>query len=401
MIVGATRPNKGDQPVTVTHIIMLNYAFDPADETPGDLLRHYFSLSAWAEAVARAGARVTVFQRYSRPATLTRNGVTYHFVADGWGARLRGWQIPLAMHHHVRRVLTPEPTVVHVNGLLFPLQIRHLRSVLPPSGVIVAQHHAEVPWPPATRPLQRWALGSVDGFLFTNRELAEPWLLSGVIRSPTLIHAVLETSSPLAFEARATARAKSGLRGKPVVLWTGNLKPNKDPLTVLTGFERVLVDFPQARLYVAYRYGDILPQVQARIEQSDRLPDAVTLLGAIPYADIASYYNSADIFVQGSAVESGGIALLDALACGVVPVVTNIPAFRTVTAGGAVGRLWPVGDVDGFTAALRAAIEQLDERQPRAIRRFFEGRWHFSVLGQKALRVYETVLQKRIAANFR
>lgn len=347
--------------------------------------------------MAEAGAKVTVFQRYSHPATVTQNGVTYHFIADRWGPRLRGWQMPQAMHRHVRAAIRPpQPTVVHVNGLLFPLQIRRLRTLLPRACALVVQHHAEVPWPATSRRLQRWALSGVDGFLFTNRELARPWLASGVVASPALVHAVMETSSPLPFEARATARAKTGLRGRPIVLWTGNLKPNKDPLTILAGFERVLAAAPEARLYMAYRYGDILPQVQARIAPSDRLTAAVTLLGPIPHADIAAYYNSADIFVQGSAREGSGIALLDALACGVVPVVTDIPSFRTITADGEVGHLWPVGSVDGFTEALRTAIDRLDDHQPRQIRRFFETHWHFSVLGRSALAVYEAVLSDRL-----
>ncbi|MCB9100039.1 MAG: glycosyltransferase family 4 protein [Anaerolineales bacterium] len=381
----------------MTHLIILNYAFDPADETPAALLRHYFSLSAWAESVAQAGAEVTVFQRYSRPATVTQNNVTYHFIPDRWGPRLRGWQIPLAMHRRVRAAIRPqEPAVVHVNGLLFPLQIRHLRTLLPRPCPIVVQHHAEVPWPAASRRLQQWALAGVDGFLFTNHDLARPWLAGGVIASPALVHAVMETSSPLAFAERAAARAKTGLHGRPIMLWTGNLKPNKDPLTILAGFERVLADAPDARLYLAYRYGDILPQVQARIAQNDRLSAAVTLLGPIPHAEIAAYYNSADIFVQGSAREGSGIALLDALACGVVPVVTDIPSFRTITGDGAVGHLWSVGNVASFTQALRTAIDRLDDHRPRQIRRFFETHWHFAVVGQEALRVYEAVLNDRL-----
>ncbi|MCB0198188.1 MAG: hypothetical protein KDJ65_39975, partial [Anaerolineae bacterium] len=58
--------------------------------------------------------------------------------------------------------------------------------------------------------------------------------------------------------------------------------------------------------------------------------------------------------------------------------------------------LWPVGDVNGFTEALRTAIDRLDERQSRQIRRFFETHWHFSVLGRNALQVYEAVINDRL-----
>ncbi len=126
----------------------------------------------------------------------------------------------------------------------------------------------------------------------------------------------MEASSPFRHRDRAAARATTGLRGDPVLLWTGNLYPNKDPLTILAGLERLLARLPGARLYMAWRYASLLRQVEARIAASETLRPAVTLLGEIPHGQIEAYYNSADFFVQGSAKEGSGIALLDALACG-------------------------------------------------------------------------------------
>ena len=53
---------------------------------------------------------------------------------------------------------------------------------------------------------------------------------------------------------------------------------------------------------------------------------------------------AADVFVLGSHREGSGYSLIEALACGLPPVVTDIPSFRSLTAAGAVGALWPCGD---------------------------------------------------------
>jgi glycosyltransferase involved in cell wall biosynthesis len=205
----------------------------------------------------------------------------------------------------------------------------------------------------------------------------------------------MEASSAFRYEDRAAARARTGLRGEPVLLWTGNLDPNKDPLTVLEGFERVLDDLPAARLYMAYRRDDLLPEVRERLAESERLRAAVTLLGEIPHGEIENYYNSADLFVQGSAREGSGLALLDAMACGVVPIVTDIPSFRTITDDGRVGQLWERGDVESFVRALLEVSGRGVAPLSQRTRRYFERMWSPGAVGCQAVAAYRRILAKR------
>ena len=56
------------------------------------------------------------------------------------------------------------------------------------------------------------------------------------------------------------------------------------PLTVLDGFERIVGELPQAKLYlVHFRRSDLLPQVQRRIADRPALSTAVHLLRDIPH----------------------------------------------------------------------------------------------------------------------
>ncbi|MBA3533526.1 MAG: glycosyltransferase, partial [Ardenticatenales bacterium] len=255
--------------------------------------------------------------------------------------------------------------------------------------------HAERPYAGWRGALQRWGLRSTDAFLFAAHALADPWIEEGYISSKERVFQIMEGSTGFQWQPRASARAATGLYGEPVFLWVGHLIPRKDPLTVLAAFEQLLLQVPRARLYIIYGTDDLLPQVQARLTQSTVLREAVTLLGQLPHAALESYYNSADYFVLGSHYEGSGYALVEALACGVVPIVTDIPSFRMMTDEGRLGALWTVGDSNSL---LHTAVETLKEAlapKSAAARHFFEERLSFPALGRQAMEIYRATQQKQ------
>lgn len=374
------------------HITIVNYAHAADLTDPDDLLTRYFSLTNWADGLVAVGAAVTVVQAFGQDATRVRGGVTYRFVSDGLPPLPRQWQVPRRLHRAVQRA---EPDAVHVNGLVFPFALWVLRRQLPPSVPLLVQHHAERPWTGRRGLVQRVGLGAADGFMFAARALAEPWIARGAIRVRQPVYEIMEGSTTFQVWPRVVARAQTGMTGDPVLFWAGNLDANKDPLTVLTGFELALPAMPQARLYMAYRYADLLPQVQARIAQSAGLAGAVTLLGSFPHADMERYFNSADYFVQGSHREGSGYALNDALACGVVPVVTDIPTFRVMTHQGAFGALWPVDDAQALAEALRTVTARPWAEQSAAARQFFDAQLSISAIARQALAAYAELANRR------
>ncbi len=372
----------------MTHLVIANYAYAPDLRDPDELLDRYFSLVSWADGLVRAGAQVTVVQAFTQGAQRQRRGVTYRFANDGLDPHPRIWQIPYRLHDAVRQA---QPDVVHINGLLFPWQTWALRRRLPHACALVAQHHAERPWPGARGVAQRLALRSCDGFLFTALALAQPWQAAGIIHPTQPVFEIMEGTSDFRTRPRAEARAITGLAGDPVLFWAGNLDANKDPLTVLHGFELALAHLPAARLYMAFRFADLLPTVQAHIAQRPALRETVELLGNLPRADIEPYYNSADFFVQGSHHEGSGFALLDALACGVVPIVTDIPSFRVLTNNGALGAFWPPDDSRALAAALVSCAQRPLEPQRAAVTDFFDARLSIPAVGLQALNIYRSL----------
>jgi glycosyltransferase involved in cell wall biosynthesis len=217
----------------------------------------------------------------------------------------------------------------------------------------------------------------------------------GLISKRQSIFEIMEGSNNFQRRDRGTSRARTGMVGDPVVLWVGRLIPLKDPLTVLEGFMRVLRHAPQARLYMAYGSSDMLPAVRERIGANKLLSEAVTLLGRVDHSQLEDTYNSADYFVLGSHREGSGFSLAEAMACGVVPVVTDIPSFRVMTDGGRIGACWRPGSpedfVDKFLHVMRQPLEQVSHQALR----FFQSQLSYEAIARNSIRAYRKVVAVR------
>jgi glycosyltransferase involved in cell wall biosynthesis len=133
--------------------------------------------------------------------------------------------------------------------------------------------------------------------------------------------------------------------------------------------------------------------VVERIRSSPALSTGVTLVGSVPHDAMAGYLSAADIYVSGSHREGSGYALIEAMACGAVPVVTDIPSFRAIA--GDCGCRWSPGDAKGCAEALlRAAREDLAANRVR-VRTRFERALSWDALGDQTLKHYRELVAAR------
>jgi glycosyltransferase involved in cell wall biosynthesis len=385
-------PGAGDEG-GVKAITVVNYPYAGAAD-PEAFLRGIPVLGGWARALAAAAGgavTVSVVQRFGRDAVVRVEGVTYHFVADGPADVLadRVWAPRV-----VDCVARLGPDVVHLHGLL-ALPARHLRSRLPRRTALLAQDHGGAHEAPGFRKwtwraFNRLGLRAADGFLFSVRALAAPWIEAGIIAPQQAIYELMESGSTLP-EGPPAADAGERLPGAPAVLWVGRLNANKDPLTIVDGFERAAAVLPGAALTMVFSESDLLPQVRRRIDASPVLSGRVHLAGRVAHAALPAFYAGADLFVLGSHSESLCFALVEALSFGVTPVVSDIPAFRALTDGGRVGGLFPTGDATALAQALiRLGGGDAGARSARraAVRAHFQATLSWPVLARRALAIY-------------
>ena len=378
-------------------VVQVSFHADIQQRSPEALLEAWPGVTAVASATAREGCRVTVVQAAHETARIERDGVTYRFqkVSSGfWGGTARQTRWLGGFRGLSSALADSQPDIVHVQGLTAPVHTRLLARTLP-NVPILAQDHAGRPATGLRRPLHRWGFRNLSAVAFTSREQATPFIDAGVLRPDIPVFEVIEGSSRFTPGDQAAAREKCGLFGDPCLLWVGRLDANKDPLTVLDAVDRALAELPGLRLWCLYSEAPLLETVQARLRSSRGLSDAVRLLGKVPHRKIEDFFRAADFFVLVSHSEGSGYALLEALACGTVPLVTDIPSFHKITGNGKAGERFPVGDAPALARLIKKWTRRDRQTQRLDARRHFEQSLSYEAIGRQLLEAYETVVRNR------
>ena len=154
--------------------------------------------------------------------------------------------------------------------------------------------------------------------------------------------------------ARRWARRKD----EKLLVHISNFRPVKRVLDVVEVFRRVLAEVPARLLLV----GDGPERVKAELKcREEGTCGAITFLGSLPL--IEEVLVGADLFLLPSESESFGLAALEAMACHVPVVATDVGGLPEVVAHGETGYLFPVGDVASMA---EAAIRVLRDDELRA-----------------------------------
>ncbi|HYL70566.1 MAG TPA: glycosyltransferase family 4 protein, partial [Candidatus Dormibacteraeota bacterium] len=341
------------------HVIQIGFFDDPRGRGPEELLTAWSTLADVAESACSAGLEVTLVQTCARRAQFERNGVHYRFLPFGLPLT------PAAELAELLRALAPD--VLHVHGLGFHREVAWLAASLPHVPIILQDHASRVPAWWRRRALRR-TMGFATGVAFCSLAQSDPFVRAGIISGATRRYSIPESTSRFSPGDPAAARRRNGIAGDPALLWVGHLDANKDPLTILAGVSAVAAELPDTHLYCCFGTAPLRVAVEARISSDPMLRGRVTLLGRVPHERVEELMRAADLFVLGSHREGSGYSLIEALACGLPPVVTDLPSYRELTAGGAVGELWRCGDAAGLAAALLRAAARTGALARRAVR---------------------------------
>jgi glycosyltransferase involved in cell wall biosynthesis len=182
------------------------------------------------------------------------------------------------------------------------------------------------------------------------------------------------------------------MHGRPVCLSAARLHPDKDPLTTIRGYEELLESHPEARLYLHYLSDELLPELQSYVNARPGLAGNVEFRGPLVYGKMEAVYNSADFLLQASLREYSGCAVLDAMACGVIPIVTDIPALRRITGGGRVGLLFEGGRPQQLAARIRETLSGSSTLSSAAVRRYFDEHLSFPAMAARLEAIYASLL---------
>ena len=157
---------------------------------------------------------------------------------------------------------------------------------------------------------------------------------------------------------------------------------------------------PEKRLDVLVAAATTVPGVRLLVigegPEGERLADRAAAAGVpleragtVPNAELPGRLARAELFALPSAYEGQPKALLEAMACGLPVVGSDVAGIREIVRHGETGWLAPPGDVDGLAAALRVLSNDaaLRERLGRAGRAAVQRRCALEAVVERELAV--------------
>lgn len=138
--------------------------------------------------------------------------------------------------------------------------------------------------------------------------------------------------------------------GEPSIVFVGRLVEGKRPGVAVEAMERLIESHPDARLFLVGD-GPLREDLRRSVVESG-IQDSVRFLGHIGYEEMPRVYRSADALVLPSRTEGLPRTVLESLSTETPVVTSDLAQLRPITSE--AGFSVPVGDVDGFTDALRS-----------------------------------------------
>jgi D-inositol-3-phosphate glycosyltransferase len=192
-----------------------------------------------------------------------------------------------------------------------------------------------------------------------------------------------------------TVREALHLDGRRVVIAVARLVPIKNVRLLIDALAMLRVRVPAAHLLIVGE-GPAGASLRARAIELD-LADCVTFAGSVPHGQTPAFYRAADVFALPSDFDNSPNAILEAMACGLPVVATDVGGIRDCVADRAGGAIVPPRDPAALARALEPYLAQPDmARAAGAHNRLIastEFSWRASAL--QLLEVYHRVIDAR------
>jgi len=176
---------------------------------------------------------------------------------------------------------------------------------------------------------------------------------------------------------RAQARQELGLPpGAKILISVGGLVERKGFHRVIELLPELVKRFPDLHYLIvggACPEGDLTQFLKEMVKRLD-LGERVHFLGALPPEQLHKPLSAADVFVLATANEGWANVFLEAMACGLPVVTTDVGGNREVVCDDSLGAITPFGEAAALKRAIAAALER-DWDRDRIIAYARENSW--------------------------
>jgi N-acetyl-alpha-D-glucosaminyl L-malate synthase BshA len=209
---------------------------------------------------------------------------------------------------------------------------------------------------PSFAPVVTWSINQSDGVTAVSNYLRqETFDHFGVDNGIEVIPNFIDTDR---FYRQDKEHFKQALcpNGEKVIVHVSNFRPVKNTGQVIDIFNRVQEEHTDVKLLLVGDGPERVP-TERRARELGVFSDIRFLGKQDPIEEILSI---ADVFLMPSDSETFGLAALEAMACGVPPVVSDVGGLPELVDDGETGFLCPVDDVEAFTDRVRTLLTDDD-----------------------------------------
>jgi len=353
---------------------------------------------------------------------LAQRGHEIHFITYSQPFRLPGNQPNISFHEvevsryalfeHAPYDLALATRMAEVTEL-YDLELLHVHYAIPHSvsallaQQMLAERGRKLPFvttlhgtditlvgrDPSYRPITRFGIEHSDGVTSISEYLKEHTLSEiGVKKHIEVISNFVNCDIYKRTEAHMAERASYAAPHEKILVHLSNFRPVKRITDVVEVFDRVRKQVPSRLILI----GDGPDRSKAEwLAVQKGIHDQITFLGKLDR--VIAKLAISDVMLLPSEMESFGLAALEAMACQVVPITSNVGGLPEVIEHGVSGFLENVGDVD---AMAHHAISLLkDDEALRAMGDAARKRAHSRFCANDVVKQYEAFYRRTIEAS--
>jgi 1,2-diacylglycerol 3-alpha-glucosyltransferase len=206
-----------------------------------------------------------------------------------------------------------------------------------------------------------WTLKNTQRVMIPSKELKELLRIKHIYTKMSIIPLGIDTTQFQPAPDVGVAKEKIGLSKDDVVIgYVGRIAREKDLDTLYASFEMVQKKIPRAKLL-------IVGSGVAQIEQKLKSNPFVRFVGS--QDSVVEYYQAMDVFCHTSLLETTSLVTLEAMACGIIVVVTPAGLIKEYVEDKVNGFIVPYSNTLVTSLKLEYALlhgDQLQELKQKA-----------------------------------
>jgi glycosyltransferase involved in cell wall biosynthesis len=169
------------------------------------------------------------------------------------------------------------------------------------------------------------------------------------------------------------------------------LDANKDPITLLTAFLEFLKTYPQSTLRILYRNGgltDRVKQITGKVSSGQ-----ISLFENVEHASMREHFAVSTFMISTSHYEGSGTAVCEAMSCGCIPILSNIPSFEMMSDGRRIGLSFTAGDADELLGVLLKTTTMNVAEERKKVLTQYDRSLSAKAIASKSIEVFISLLK--------